>query len=161
MKLGNHRFPPRSSRRPADARANSNQGSAPQCSYLRLLVDRPAGKVPDQPAARQNRSALGTLSGHPLPVTLGIGGKQCETGGTATTCKSNPGRMPVECRSNGQRTTQARSRAADEWSTSYPNEFENLWDDPASRALRDDLRLELLDKLMETDHPLPRQLSRS
>ena len=42
-----------------------------------------------------------------------------------------------------------------------PNEFRNLWDEPGYRALRDDLRLELLDKLMETGSPLPRQMSRS
>ncbi len=42
-----------------------------------------------------------------------------------------------------------------------PNEFQNLWGDPARRSLRDEMRLRLLDKIMETDHPLPRQMCRS
>ena len=42
-----------------------------------------------------------------------------------------------------------------------PNEFHNLWDDPGRRALREELRLELLDRLLDSDYPLPRQLSRS
>ena len=42
-----------------------------------------------------------------------------------------------------------------------PDEFRNLWDDPGRRGLRDDLRLELLDKLMTTEHALPRQSGRS
>lgn len=41
------------------------------------------------------------------------------------------------------------------------NEFYNLWDDPACRALRDDLRLQLLDKIMQTDNSLPRQTTRA
>ena len=42
-----------------------------------------------------------------------------------------------------------------------PNEFRNLWDEPDYRSLRDELRIELLDKIMETGSPLPRQFSRS
>jgi arylsulfatase len=42
-----------------------------------------------------------------------------------------------------------------------PNEEHNLWDDASRRSLRDDLRLRLLDKIMETDISVPRQLSRS
>lgn len=42
-----------------------------------------------------------------------------------------------------------------------PSEFRNLWDEPDYRGLRDELRIELLDKLMETGSPLPRQMSRS
>ena len=34
-------------------------------------------------------------------------------------------------------------------------------DDPAYRELRDDFRLQLLDKIMQTDISLPRQMSRS
>jgi len=42
-----------------------------------------------------------------------------------------------------------------------PNEFQNRWEDPSRRGLRDGLRIQLLDKIMETDYPLPRQTSRS
>jgi len=42
-----------------------------------------------------------------------------------------------------------------------PNEYRNLWDDPACRELRDRLRLQLLDKIMQTDISLPRQISRA
>ena len=42
-----------------------------------------------------------------------------------------------------------------------PNEFHNLWDVSSRRKLRDDLRIQLLEKIMETDYPLPRQTSRS
>ena len=42
-----------------------------------------------------------------------------------------------------------------------PNEFHNLWDVSSRRTLRDDLRIQLLEKIMETDYPLPRQTSRS
>ena len=42
-----------------------------------------------------------------------------------------------------------------------PNEFRNLWDEPDARGVRDELRLALLDKIMETEYPLPRQMSRS
>ena len=42
-----------------------------------------------------------------------------------------------------------------------PDELHNLWHDPASRGLRDDLRLALLDKIMETDISVPRQMTRS
>ena len=42
-----------------------------------------------------------------------------------------------------------------------PHEYHNLWDDPSRRSLRDDLRLALLDRIMESDTPLPRQTSRS
>ena len=42
-----------------------------------------------------------------------------------------------------------------------PQELHNLWDDPAHRARRDELRLQLLDKTMQTDISVPRQLSRS
>ena len=42
-----------------------------------------------------------------------------------------------------------------------PGELRNRWDDPGSRGLRDDLRVALLDTLLESGHALPRQLSRS
>jgi arylsulfatase len=42
-----------------------------------------------------------------------------------------------------------------------PDELHNRWDDPAMRSVRDNLRLQLLDRLMTTDISLPRQLSRS
>jgi len=42
-----------------------------------------------------------------------------------------------------------------------PNEFQNRWEDPSRRGLRDGLRIQLLDKIMETDYPLPRQTARS
>lgn len=42
-----------------------------------------------------------------------------------------------------------------------PHEFRNLWDEPSSKGLRNELRLLLLDKIMETDNPLPRQVARS
>lgn len=42
-----------------------------------------------------------------------------------------------------------------------PDELHNLWDNPAHRNLRDKLCLQLLDRLVETDKSLPRQLSRS
>lgn len=42
-----------------------------------------------------------------------------------------------------------------------PDELHNLWDEPASRELRDSLRLRLLDKLIATDISLPRQSCRS
>ena len=38
-----------------------------------------------------------------------------------------------------------------------PGELRNLWDDPAHRATRDELRLELLEEIMETQPALPRQ----
>ncbi len=44
---------------------------------------------------------------------------------------------------------------------SDPDEFRNLWSDPSARPLRDDLRVTLLDRLMQTDLPLPRQTARS
>ena len=40
-------------------------------------------------------------------------------------------------------------------------EVRNLWDDPAHKGLRDDLRIALLDKIMSTDYPLPRRMGRS
>ena len=42
-----------------------------------------------------------------------------------------------------------------------PGEIRNLWDDPEHRALRDDLRLALLDRIMSTDYPLPRRMGSS
>ena len=42
-----------------------------------------------------------------------------------------------------------------------PDELHNLWEDPASAPIRDELRLRLLDRLMETDISVPRQSSRS
>ena len=42
-----------------------------------------------------------------------------------------------------------------------PHEYVNRWDDPACARRKDELRLALLDTLMETDAPLPRQTSRS
>ena len=39
-----------------------------------------------------------------------------------------------------------------------PEEVWNLWDDPAHRSVRDELRLELLDRIMDTDYPLPRRM---
>lgn len=42
-----------------------------------------------------------------------------------------------------------------------PDEYKNLWDDPGAQRLKDELRVALLDRLMETDLPLPRQSSRS
>ena len=42
-----------------------------------------------------------------------------------------------------------------------PHELHNLWDDPGRRSLRDELRLLLLDKIMETDISFPRQMARS
>jgi arylsulfatase len=42
-----------------------------------------------------------------------------------------------------------------------PQEYVNRWDDPSCARRKDELRLALLDKLMETDAPLPRQTSRS
>ncbi len=42
-----------------------------------------------------------------------------------------------------------------------PEELYNLWNDPAHRRFRDDLRLALLDLIMQTDISVPRQLSRS
>ncbi len=41
-----------------------------------------------------------------------------------------------------------------------PNEYDNLWDFPEMRSVRDELRLELLDQILRTDPCLPRQLSR-
>ena len=38
-----------------------------------------------------------------------------------------------------------------------PNEYRNLWDEPGHKAVRDELRLALADKIMETDYPLPRR----
>jgi arylsulfatase len=42
-----------------------------------------------------------------------------------------------------------------------PDELHNLWDSPAHRALRDELRIELLDEIMRTDISLPRQIHRA
>jgi arylsulfatase A-like enzyme len=42
-----------------------------------------------------------------------------------------------------------------------PNEYQNRWDDADYRSIREELRIALLDKLMCTSLPLPRQLSRS
>ena len=39
-----------------------------------------------------------------------------------------------------------------------PSELRNLWDDPGYVAVRDELRLALLDKIMNTDTALPRQM---
>lgn len=42
-----------------------------------------------------------------------------------------------------------------------PDECWNRWDDPAYRAIRDELRIKLLDKIMRTDVSVPRQSSRA
>ncbi len=42
-----------------------------------------------------------------------------------------------------------------------PDEYFNLWDKPEHQKLRDELRIQLLDKIMQTDISLPRQLSRA
>ena len=42
-----------------------------------------------------------------------------------------------------------------------PSEIRNLWDDPAHKGLRDDLRIALLDKIMSTDYALPRRMGSS
>lgn len=42
-----------------------------------------------------------------------------------------------------------------------PHEFNNLWDDLNSKKIRDELRIMLLDKIMSTDNPMPRQVARS
>ena len=42
-----------------------------------------------------------------------------------------------------------------------PDELYNLWNDPDSRTIRDELRIRLLDKIVQTDISVPRQLSRS
>lgn len=41
------------------------------------------------------------------------------------------------------------------------SEVHNLWDDPAHQSLKEELKLQLLNKIMETDISLPRQLSRA
>jgi hypothetical protein len=42
-----------------------------------------------------------------------------------------------------------------------PQEFYNRWDDPAYESVKDELRIRLLDKMMGSSYPLPRQHSRS
>jgi len=42
-----------------------------------------------------------------------------------------------------------------------PDECWNLWNDPAHRTLRDELRLQLLGKIMQTDISTPRQICRA
>lgn len=42
-----------------------------------------------------------------------------------------------------------------------PSEYENLWDDTGKVGLKQELLVQLLEKTMETDLPLPRQSSRS
>ena len=42
-----------------------------------------------------------------------------------------------------------------------PREERNLWDDPSHRSLREELKMQLLNKIVETDISLPRQLSRA
>ena len=42
-----------------------------------------------------------------------------------------------------------------------PQEVWNLWDNPEYRSIRDELRLEMLDKIMSTDYPLPRRMGSS
>jgi arylsulfatase A-like enzyme len=42
-----------------------------------------------------------------------------------------------------------------------PREERNLWDVPAHKSLQEELRMQLLNKVMETDISLPRQLSRA
>ena len=42
-----------------------------------------------------------------------------------------------------------------------PHELRNLWDDLGRATLRDELRLQLLDKIVETDISVPRQIARS
>ena len=42
-----------------------------------------------------------------------------------------------------------------------PREVHNMWFDPAYRTLRDELHIELLHKIIETDISLPRQLGRA
>jgi hypothetical protein len=42
-----------------------------------------------------------------------------------------------------------------------PHEYRNLWNDAGRRRLREELRLALLDKIMETECALPRQICRS
>jgi arylsulfatase A-like enzyme len=42
-----------------------------------------------------------------------------------------------------------------------PQELHNLWNSPAHCALRDELRIELLDEIMRTDISLPRQIQRA
>jgi len=42
-----------------------------------------------------------------------------------------------------------------------PHEINNLWNDQRHRALRDELRIQLLDKIMQTDISVPRQITRA
>jgi arylsulfatase A-like enzyme len=42
-----------------------------------------------------------------------------------------------------------------------PDELENLWDDPSQRETRDALQIELLQKIIDTDVSLPRQMGRA
>ena len=42
-----------------------------------------------------------------------------------------------------------------------PDEVRNLWDNPSDKRLRNELRLALLDKIMATDHALPRRMGPS
>jgi arylsulfatase A-like enzyme len=42
-----------------------------------------------------------------------------------------------------------------------PDEFQNLWNQPSAENLRKELTADLLDKIIRTDLPLPRQSSRS
>ena len=42
-----------------------------------------------------------------------------------------------------------------------PDEVRNLWDSPQYKELRDELRIALLDKIIATDHALPRRLGSS
>ncbi len=42
-----------------------------------------------------------------------------------------------------------------------PQEYHNRWDDPAYRQLRDELHVQLLHQIIQTDSPLPRQLARA
>lgn len=42
-----------------------------------------------------------------------------------------------------------------------PDELYNRWDAPAYQSVRDELRIQLLDKIMQTDISLPRQIARA
>ena len=42
-----------------------------------------------------------------------------------------------------------------------PREEHNLWNDPAFQSLKEELKIQLLNKIIETDISLPRQLSRA
>jgi arylsulfatase A-like enzyme len=111
-------------------------------------------EAPDAPHAWPGRSLLPILTGEDTPIdgTALVEMDEDYLGFKIRTLVTRTHRFTVY---SGQSYGELFDLEND------PDEINNLWNDPTHRRMRDDLHIQLLHKIMETDISLPRQISRA